>query len=211
MKRGTFIVIDGMDHSGKDTQIDLLKTQFTCNEAVFTREPGGAPIAEIIRERLMNRKNLSNSPTEDLVLFCAARVMHVCDVVEPALSAGKNVFTNRYDSSTWAYQIYGEQKLELASLFGDIRGKLPEIYRPAAYIFLMMPPAAAYARGQAATEKERTHYDAKPLEFYERVAEGFTCFRNVAIGSEVHYIDANRSREAVQHNLWDKLQQILAA
>jgi dTMP kinase len=148
---------------------------------------------------------------QDLLLFCAARVLHVSDVVAPALNAGKNVFCNRYDSSTWAYQIHGEQKMALASLFSEIRGLLPKIYVPTAYVFLMLPAEIAYDRGQKAKEKEKTHYDLKPLEYHERVLEGFDSFRNVGFGSEIRYVNAYQSREEVHRNLWNTVQQILAA
>ncbi len=208
IKRGKFIVVDGMDHSGKDTQINLLRGKLSHN-TVFTREPGGTDVAERIREKLMDKDRVS-SALEDLILFYASRVLHVREPVESALAAGKNVLSNRYDSSTWSYQINGDEQPELIETFLFLRNHLPPIYKPNAYFFLMVPPEVAYARGEQAAEKEKTKYDIKPLEYYRRTETGFKTFKNIAGNdSEVHYINAHQTREEVHRDFWGAIQKVL--
>src|SRR3989344_7639591 len=120
MQKGKFIVIDGIDGSGKGTQVKLLKRALGKN-TIFTHEPGGTPKAEAIRKLLLERKKEFSTPLADFLLFWAARADHVEKVILPALRAGKNVITDRFDSSTLAFQICAEQAPELKSLFEECR------------------------------------------------------------------------------------------
>ena len=172
---GKYIVIDGMDGSGKGTQIDLLRRHYP--NAVFTREPGGSEYAEEIREVLLNSRNTSQATAlTHFLLFWAAREDHMEHTVMPALRAGKTVFSDRGDSSTFAFQICGDKHEKLRELFGTMRGIVFGGHQrrfPDYYVILDLPADVSRAR---ARQGEQNHYDARDLEYYKRVRTGFYFF-----------------------------------
>jgi len=103
-----FISFEGIDGSGKSTQIQLLKKYFQQNnkEVIVLREPGGTVLSELIRDLLLN-KNLEITPQSELLLFNAARNDLLSKVIIPALKEGKIVLCDRFFDSTLAYQSYG--------------------------------------------------------------------------------------------------------
>ena len=104
-----FITFEGLDCSGKSTQAKLLVDCLVQrgNDVVFLREPGGTAISEMIREILLDRKNLGITQKAELFLFSAARAQLVSQVIQPALEAGRVVVCDRFYDSTSAYQGYG--------------------------------------------------------------------------------------------------------
>ena len=146
--KGKFIIIDGMDGSGKGTQIELLKEKLANQQVLFTREPGGSPKAEQIRPLILQKDGPVSNAVCDLFLFFAARGSHIQDVVVPARAAGKHVICDRYDSSTFAFQLRGDQSEPwLEQLFDAIRGRLPsQDYWPGMYIVLDLPAEVAHRR-----------------------------------------------------------------
>lgn len=105
---GKFIVFEGPDRGGKSTQAAILKEHFESlgREVVLTREPGGGPVAEAIRDILLSPAN-TVTPRAELMLYCAARAQHTQEKIVPALAEGKIVLCERYTMSTCAYQGYG--------------------------------------------------------------------------------------------------------
>lgn len=106
---GYFIVVDGPNGSGKTTQCKLLKEHFENlgHDVILTREPGGSPEAESIRNLLVNGDPGRWDGISELLLFAAARRNHVETVIKPAIASGKIVICDRFISSTIAYQGYG--------------------------------------------------------------------------------------------------------
>ena len=98
-----FIAIEGMDGSGKSTQIELLRQYFEQRhqEAVITREPGGTDIGEQIREILLRPENRAMAAWTEALLYAASRAQHVAELIEPALAAGKIVISDRYVVSSY--------------------------------------------------------------------------------------------------------------
>src|SRR3569623_2515092 len=123
-KRGKFIVIDGMDGSGMGTQIKMLKEKLVGKPVLFTSEPGGSPMGEELREILLRTEGNHSNPLSDLFLFFASRASHVEDTVEPARQGGTHDVSDRYASSTYAFQIFGEERQELIPLFDSIMNSL---------------------------------------------------------------------------------------
>ncbi|MCB9989109.1 MAG: dTMP kinase [Rhodospirillales bacterium] len=109
MSGGLFITLEGGEGSGKSTQIRLLKERLEArgHEVVTTREPGGTPEAEKIRNLLVQRDGGHWTPMAEVLLFFTARTMHVEDLIKPALAAGKIVISDRFTDSTRAYQSAG--------------------------------------------------------------------------------------------------------
>ena len=106
---GKFVTIEGCDGVGKSTQVRLLKERFEREgiDAVFTREPGGTPIAEKIRGIILGAGNSEMDGLTELFLYEASRRQHTLEIIEPALQSGRLVVCDRYIDSTLAYQGYG--------------------------------------------------------------------------------------------------------
>ncbi|MDX9923691.1 MAG: dTMP kinase [Ignavibacteriaceae bacterium] len=104
-----FISFEGLDFSGKSTQVDLLKNYFESNgkDVLLIREPGGTSISEKIRDILLDKKNSQMHIETELLLFTASRAQLVNEVIIPALNEGKIVISDRFHDSSIAYQSYG--------------------------------------------------------------------------------------------------------
>jgi dTMP kinase len=200
--RGKFIVIDGMDGSGKGLQIGLLKSKLEGKGVVFTREPGGTPKAEQIRSLILDTTGAKSTALSDLFLFCASRASHVEDLIEPLRTNGTHVISDRYDSSTFAFQIEGEEHPELIGMYELVREALRRnpAYIPDAYLFLDLPAEVAYARRSNDSTKEKDRFDLQPVEYHERVRQGFKKFAE-RYGSS-HIVDAHRTAEEVHADIW---------
>lgn len=197
--RGRFIVIDGIDGSGKGTQIALLKRVLGKN-TIFTHEPGGTRKAEKIRKILLERKKESPAPLADFFLFWAARADHVEKVILPALRAGKNVITDRFDSSTFAFQICAEQAAELEPLFHACRKIVLGKCVPDAYIILDLTAERAIKWRRGNPVKKAVFFDEKPLAYHRKARMGFKKFAKIA-GSKIFFVNANRSPEDVNREI----------
>lgn len=116
-----FIVIEGSDYAGKTTQIEMLSQYLTESDVdhIVTREPGGTEFAEQVRTLL---KTHSLSPAAMMYAILAARIDHIDKVIAPALAAGKVVLCDRFEMSTYVYQVLSDPSLEC--IFQDI--VLPE-------------------------------------------------------------------------------------
>ena len=106
--RGKFITFEGCEGSGKSTQIRLLSERLKKEgiSHIVTREPGGSDIAEQIRAIILNGKNTAMCDECEALLYAAARIQHLKEIVVPALSCGKLVICDRYVHSSLAYQGY---------------------------------------------------------------------------------------------------------
>lgn len=204
MNKGKFVVVDGMDGSGKGTQLKYLKAFLEEKKVphIFTREPGGCPQAEVIRERLLSDKSLT--PQQEFDLFWEARVLHLKETVLPAIQKGELVVSDRFDSSTWAYQIRGRQHSELAEQFHELREKFVEPKcSPDLYVVFDLEPAISRARVMKdATREGLTTFDAQPLEFYSRVRDGFREFAGMC---PVELVEAHQAPEFVFQDFLSRL------
>lgn len=106
---GKFIVVEGGNGAGKTSVLKSIEQSFTDGELdhLMTREPGGTPVGEEIRKILLNPDNTSICPMAELMLFAAARAQHLQEKIIPALNDGYIVVSDRFDSSTYAFQHYG--------------------------------------------------------------------------------------------------------
>ena len=106
---GLFITFEGPDGSGKSTHIRLLTQALKDmgRDVIVTREPGGCPISEKIRELVLDKENSTMDPVTEALLYAASRAQHVREVIKPALAAGKTVISDRYVDSSMAYQGVG--------------------------------------------------------------------------------------------------------
>lgn len=168
---GRFIVFEGGEGSGKSTQLTLLADRLrgAGHEVVVTREPGGSPRAERIREILLDSDSADLDPRCEALLFAAARGDHAATVIRPALQRGAIVLSDRYLDSSVAYQgvarAPGEERIRSLSLWAT--GNLV----PDLTVLLDIDPHQGVARAQDANRLE-----AEPLEFHEAVRAAFLAF-----------------------------------
>lgn len=109
--KGLFITFEGIDGCDKSTQIRLLHQNLIRNgySALLTREPGGTPISEKIRDIILGVENSEMSPRCELLLYLAARAQHVDEKIIPEMNKGKIVLSDRFEEATFAYQGYGRE------------------------------------------------------------------------------------------------------
>ncbi len=179
-ERGKFIILDGLGKSGKGSAIKALKEIYPDESRVlFTREPGGTPLAEKIRELVLPEQGRDLKALIPFPLFWAARRAHLEEKVIPALESGIHVICDRFDSSTYAYQIWGEENYDLKLLFELMRERfVVRDANPNLYIFLDVSPEESLRRHRKHRESVGFEdiFDEKPIEFYQRTRRGFQEF-----------------------------------
>lgn len=159
MKKGKLIVFEGIDYSGKGTQIGFTKETF--QKSIWTREPGGTPRAEEIRNFLLSDEGGKISDFERLGLFFKSREIHLVEKVIPTLKKGVDVISDRFDASSFAYQI---KTPELRKLFWDLRAEIVEGRVEPHYIFLDITPEESLNRRNLAKGRDLNHFDAAVYE-----------------------------------------------
>ncbi len=174
MARGFFITFEGSEGCGKSTQIKTLLSylQEKGFECVLTREPGGSPLSEKIRELLLHAKEgYSMSPRTELLLFEAARNQHVIETILPALQQGKIVISDRFYDSTTAYQ-GAARKLEMNDV-NWLNDFATEGLKPDLTIVLDVPVEEGLRRAKSRDENKTDRMGAQEVAFYEKVREAF--------------------------------------
>lgn len=168
--RGFFLTIEGPDGSGKSTQAPRLRDRLVADgyACTVTREPGGTPLGEEIRQILLH--GLSPIPAAEALLFNAARAQHVAQVISPALARGEVVVCDRFGDSTLAYQGYGAglPLTHLRELVGFAVGDC----RPDMTVLIDLPVEEGIGRKLGGSEITRFERDAD-LDFHRRVRDGF--------------------------------------
>lgn len=199
MAKGRFVVFEGGEGSGKDTQIDRLKQKY-CDrdDVVFTREPGGTVLGEKIRALLLSQDSKEMSVPTELLLFLAARAQLAREVIRPAIVSGKLVISNRFALSTIAYQIYGREKHQFLDFLLDAGTFAANNCIPDEYILLDVTPEVGLARVEARNDG-KTRFDAESMEFHRRVRDGYLA--HVGIGQYHKIIDADQSLEEVSRQV----------
>lgn len=169
--KGKFITFEGCEGSGKSTQIRLLSEKLKdCGiDFVVTREPGGSHIAEEIRKIILDGKNTEMCDVCEALLYAAARVQHLNDIVRPALEKGKLVICDRYVDSSLAYQGFarGLGKEYIGAINDFALGK----YSPDLTLFLDISPDAAFERKHGADKGDRM--EQQGIAFHRKVYDGY--------------------------------------
>lgn len=202
MSQGKFIVLEGADGVGKSTQVALLSTWLDAVGLphVSTREPGGTPLGEAVREVVLDRPDLDVPAESELFLILAARAVFVRDVVRPALAEGKIVVADRFSLSTLAYQGYG-RGLDLDAIRQAI-GLATGGLEPDLCLLLDVPLEESGAR------RRRGGGDADRIEregedFRRTVREGYLALAETEPGVQV--VDGRGTPEEVHKRIRDHL------
>ena len=205
---GKFIVLEGIDGCGKTTQINKLykwlpKSGLINNntEVVKTREPGGSPIGEELRNMILNI-NDSNPPSNltELLLYSADRAEHITKLIKPALTNGDWILSDRFSGSTLAYQGYG--RYINIDIIKQLENIVCQNIKPDMTFFLDIPPEESILRRQ---DKVADRIESEGLEFLKRVNNGF---KLIALENDWEiinaYEDANLIAEKIQTSIINK-------
>ncbi|MGY8872576.1 MAG: dTMP kinase [Pseudomonadales bacterium] len=197
-KRGCFITIEGTEGVGKSTNVEFIR-QYLSNKGIelrLTREPGGTPLAEEIRELLLQPRDEKVSDDAEILLVFAARAQHVDQVIKPSLEQGQWVLSDRFTDATFAYQGAGRgiswnriQQLEQYVL-GDLRPDLT--------VLLDLPVDIGIARAKERGALDR--FEQEKHDFFEKVRQGYH-HRLRAEPDRFALIDASQSLENVQQQI----------
>lgn len=207
MKNSKFIVIEGLEGAGKtsaiQTVIDTLKQQ-GITDLAFTREPGGTPLAEKLRELI--KQGIEGEKVTDkaeLLMLYAARVQLVENVIKPALAQGKWVIGDRHDLSSQAYQ-GGGRGIDKA-LMKSLRDTVLADFKPDLTLYLDLDPAVGLARARARGELDRIEKES--MDFFYRTRERYQALAKE--DTSIITIDASQDIDKVQADIRDVLNQWL--
>ena len=198
---GRFITFEGIDGAGKSSHLEATATWLRgCGrEVVLTREPGGTPLAELLREAVLHRP--MDSLTESLLVF-AARRDHLVSVIEPAIARGAMVLCDRFTDATFAYQGAG-RGFDLGVL-GTLERWVHASRQPDLTLWFDVDPELAAARRAAVRAPDR--FEQQDTDFYRRVREGYR-LRREADPRRFAVIDASPAPEHVWRQIESTLQQ----
>ncbi|HKR88844.1 MAG TPA: dTMP kinase [Phenylobacterium sp.] len=206
MTRGRFITLEGGEGAGKSTQLKRLGERLRARglEVVATREPGGSPGAEAIRELVLNGAADRWSPVTETLLMYAARRDHIERVIEPALGRGAWVVCDRFADSTRAYQGAGggTDPALIAALEAQVLGAA----RPDLTLVFDISPQVGLERAQVRGGEMR--FESKGLGFHQRLRDGFLAIVRDE-PERCALIDAAGSIDAVEAAVWAAVQERL--
>ncbi|MES1042019.1 dTMP kinase [Peribacillus simplex] len=173
MKRGIFITMEGPEGAGKTTITQMLgkALQQEGYQVLLTREPGGVPISEQIREVILNKDNTAMDPRTEALLYAAARRQHLVEVVMPELERGGIVLCDRFIDSSLAYQGHA-RGLDIEEVYNINKFAIGDMM-PDATLFFDIDPEEGLRRIQSNGEREVNRLDLEALDFHKKVCEGY--------------------------------------
>jgi dTMP kinase len=201
--KGFFISFEGLDGSGKSTQINRLREYFKAHgyDVLLTREPGGCPVSERIRDIILDKANPMDAVTEAL-LYAASRAEHVRTVIRPALEAGRTVISDRYVDSSAAYQGFGRE-LGYERVMDINRHAIGDLW-PDATFYMEMPRDMALKR--IAMPLDRLESEGE--KFFTRVMAGYEKIVEKSAGRIVP-IDATQGIDEVFAQILHKIEPMI--
>jgi dTMP kinase len=199
--KGAFITFEGIEGSGKSTQIAMLSNYLTAAGVrhVLTREPGGTLIGDQVRKILLDPANRALDPAAELLLYAASRAQHLREIIIPALADGTNVLCDRFSDATLAYQGYGRGlDIEMIRALDRI---VTAGMRPDLTLLFDIEAASGIARARGRNNSRgleaEARFENEELAFHERVRQGYLTL----VAQEpvrIRVVDASSSPEAVQ-------------
>jgi dTMP kinase len=196
-----FITFEGIEGSGKSTQIKRLATWLEAKgrTVMLTREPGGSDLGLALRRILLDAANTGITPRAELFLYLADRAQHVRQVVRPALEQGKVVLCDRFTDSTVAYQGYG-RGLDPQLLHSLNEGAVDGIW-PDLTLLCDLPPEVGLVRARSRNEEQGAsesegRFEAEELAFHHRVRDGYLKLAGL-FPERIKIVDATGDEDAV--------------
>lgn len=208
MKKGLFIVVDSGEGAGKTSQLNRARELYG-DSLIITREPGGSLYAEEIRNIILKSPNAGQADAKTLfALFWAARADHMKNTIVPALLSGKTVISDRFDSSTFAYQIIAQDAKELKDFFWQMRDFYLGDLKPDLYIYFDIDPVIGLARKSGQGTEETNHFEARKIDFHNRLRDGYKEFLTKVPNHAT--IDASQPIDKVWEEFKNLLQKSLS-
>lgn len=203
---GLFITMEGTDGSGKTTQIKLLEKYLLDKgfKVICTREPGGTPISEKIREIIIDKNNSEMTDMTEALLYAAARAQHVNEVILPTLKEGGIVISDRFVDSSVVYQGFarsiGERLIKNINKYavGDLE---PDIT-----FFLKLKPEDGLARKREQAELDRL--ETEKFSFHQRVYDGYVRLSK-RCKNRIIVIDALKSVDEIHNEIINGINNLL--
>ncbi len=202
---GRFVTFEGIEGVGKTTQVGRLSSALSARDIahVVTREPGGTPLAESIRQVVLTAREETLPPTAELLLMFAARAVHLANHIEPNLRAGRWVICDRFTDATYAYQ-GGGRRLS-AEPIRELERMVQGPRRPDLTILLDAPVEAALARAAARNAGAAAdRFERERGEFFERVRKTYLA-RAAAEPNRIALVDATQSVDEVSARILGQL------
>ena len=207
-QRGLFITFEGVEGSGKSTQADLLAAALEERglSVVRSREPGGTPLGERVRDILLERSDDGMEPLAELFLFLASRAEHVVRVIVPGLARGAIVLSDRYADASVAYQGGGRQLgAGLVQRLNETAtgGVQPDV----TFLIDVAPETGQRRKLRRADEPDRIEQET--LAFHERVRDAYLA---LAAGDPARFVvvDGERDTEVIAHEILNAVEGLLA-
>jgi dTMP kinase len=200
---GKFITLEGVDGAGKSTHLNFVADWMRQQgrEVIVTREPGGTPLGETLRELLLHRD--MDADTELLLMF-AARQEHLAQLILPALARGAWVLSDRFTDASYAYQCGGRGIA--VERIAALENWVQRGFQPDLTLLFDVPPEVAEARRSAAREADRFEREAD--SFFSRVRNAYLD-RSRAEPARIRVLDARQTIEALQAEIGQLLQGLL--
>jgi dTMP kinase len=208
MQRGRFITVEGVEGAGKSSNLIFIRQMLESagKSVVFTREPGGTPLGEEIRQLLLGHRHTGMADDTELLLMFAARAEHLHRKILPALAAGTWVLCDRFTDASYAYQGAGRgiDQARIALLEQFVQGEL----RPDLTLLLDLPVEVGLTRAEGRSHPDR--FESEARNFFEKVREGYLQIA-VREPERVKVVDAGPALEQVQRQIEAVLRYFLEA
>jgi len=212
MRRGLFITLEGIDGTGKSTQLRLLVQHLKKRglPVQVTREPGGTKLGERIRKILLDSKTTHLSSLAELALMYAARAQHLEEVIRPALARGEIVVSDRYNDASLAYQGYGRKlgARTVRAFDRVVSGRT----QPDLTILLDLAPRLSLGRAEGRESQRKSNqgrFEAQGLDFHTRVRRGYLAIAHKE-PRRVKVVRADEPVEDVQAEIRELIDNFLA-
>lgn len=201
--RGTFITFEGIDGSGKSTQLRMLASKLRVDgfDVLTTMEPGGTPLGRRLREAFLETEE-SVDPLAEMLLFAADRAQHVSFLIKPKLEEGKIVISDRYADATFAYQ--GGGRGFPKDTISEVIKLATDGLKPDLTLFFDLPVETALLRTKSRSNDEgepKNRMDDETADFYRRVR---ACYLEIARSEPQRFraVDASLPVEEIHSRVW---------
>ena len=209
--QGMFITFEGMEGCGKTSQAKMLGDYLTGQgyKVIMTREPGGTPISEAVREILLSNDFVTMHPHAEVLLYLASRAQHVAEIIKPAIENNSIVICDRFSDSTFVYQCFvrgiKKEMVEAMNNFA-INSTLPDLT-----FVLDVEPEEGLKRAMLRNQKQHRGQDrieSESIEFHQRVREGYLKLAQ-EYPARVHLIKTDKEKDEVHEEIKKTIDKFL--